>query len=817
MTIVTSNTLTGDRPNDSDLPLRGLRVIDLLDGSAEMCGRVLADLGADVILVEPPEGLVSRQQQPIYQGCSLHFYSHHANKRSVVLALEEGGDKALFLKLLAGSSIVLDDGRLAAAGYSLATLRAKFPALIIMSVTDFGLSGPWQHYRGSNAVLLALSGVLARSGIKGEEPLMPPGELALEAAAIQGVWAVLLGYWQHLHVGTGNTMDFSLFDATAQIIDPSLGVTGSAAAGKSATEMAHFGRPPVGKFYPIFPCRDGHVRICVLNPRQWQGMSTWLGDSHPFADPSYGNMGKRFKAIREINDLIADLFRDQTADVLVSEGQRRGVPIAAVSTPQQVLNNAQFCARGAFVDADIAGQRGKLPSGYFELDGKRIGIRAPAPTIGQHTTEILSGSSQMLPETAGESPNRLPLSGLRVLDLGVIVAGAELGRLFADQGAELIKVESKSFPDGLRQSTDGSVITRSFAQGSRNKKSLGLNLRSSEGIALFEQLIMKSDIVLTNFKPGTLEALGIGYERLADLNPRIVLVESSALGNTGPLAKSMGYGPLVRASSGLTGLWSYPQIDESYSDSTTIFPDHFVARLAAAGVLAALLRRRRTRKGAKIVISQAEAILNTLATPLFRESLCPGALKPQGNRYEFDAPASLFPCLGEDMWCVVEVRSNDDWLALCVVVDRSDLAADIQLQTPAGRLERREELEAIVSGWTSLHSPEDVMQKMQAAGLAAGKMLRINELRDNEQLKSRGFFRQFDQPSLGTLVTENGPAGLSDLPEPTIQAAPIQGQHTHDIARSVLGLTAVEIEKLIADGVLETASDEDMAQFGLAS
>ena len=797
-----------------DLPLQGLRVIDLLDGCAEMCGRVLADLGADVVLVEPPEGLASRQQQAVFENESLHFYSHQANKRSVVLALDTESGRESFLKLLASAAIVIDGGRLQAAGFKLAELRAEFPALIIMSITDFGLTGPWQTYRASNSVLMALSGVLARSGIKGEEPLLPPGELAIEAAAIQGVWAALLAYWQHLHVGTGNLLDMSLFEATAQIIDPGLGVTGSAAAGKSAAEMAHFGRPPVGKLYPIFPCRDGHVRICVLNPRQWQGMSGWLGNDHAFTDPSYGSIGKRFQAIKEINELIAALFCDQSAEKLVAEGQKRGVPIAAVSTPRQVLENAHFEARAAFVDVELAGRRGKMPSGYYEFDGERLGIRKPAPSLGQHTDEVLQESS-VLAETGREPASRAPLSGLRVLDLGVIVAGAELGRLFADQGAELIKVESKSFPDGLRQSADGKLITQSFAQGSRNKKSLGLNLRSDGGIAIFEQLVAESDVVLTNFKPGTLESLGIGYERLVEINPGIVLVESSALGNTGPLAKSMGYGPLVRASSGLTGLWTYPEIAESYSDSTTIFPDHFVGRLAAAGVLAALLRRRRNGRGAKIVISQAEAILNTLATPLLRESLCPGALKPLGNRYEFDAPANLFPCLGEDLWCVLEVRSNADWLALCEAIERPDLAADRQLRTRVGRLERREALEAMVAEWTRLHSPEDVMQKMQAAGVTAGKMLRINELLDNEQLKSRGFFRQFEQPSLGTLLTENGPAGLSDLPEPVIQAAPIQGQHTHEIAGVVLGLTGSEIDKLIADGVLETASDEDMAQAGL--
>ncbi|WP_269617494.1 CaiB/BaiF CoA transferase family protein [Zhongshania sp. BJYM1] len=811
MALEASSRLEVSQGNDSDLPLAGMRVIDLLDGNAEMCGRLMADLGADVILIEPTEGLSSRQQKPVFENESLHFFTHQANKRSVILDLDREDDRENFLRLLSGAALLLDDGRLAACGISHEALRRKFPALIIFSITDFGLTGPWKDYRGTNAVIMALGGVLARSGIKGSDPLLPPGELAVEAAAVQAAWVGLLAYWQHLHVGEGNLLDFSLFEATAQIIDPGLGVTGSAAAGKSAAEIAHFGRPPVGKVYPIFPCRDGHVRICVLNPRQWQGMSNWLGGDHPFTDPSFNSLGKRFKAIKEINELIALLFKDQDADVLVSEGQKRGVPIASVSTPQQVLNNEHFNAREAFINVEVDGKSGKMPSGYFDIDGSRVGVRDPAPRLGQHTREVLAEAVPQLAETGNEPASRRPLDGIRVLDLGVIVAGAELGRLFADQGAELIKVESRSFPDGLRQSADGALITQSFAQGSRNKKSLGLNLRSDEGIALFGQLVENSDVVLSNFKPGTLESLGIGYQRLKALNPGIVLVESSALGNTGPLAKSMGYGPLVRASSGLTGLWCYPDMADSYSDSTTIFPDHFAGRLAATAVLAVLIKRRRTGKGAKIVLSQAEAILNTLATPLLRESLCPNTLRPQGNRYEFDAPANLFPCLGEDLWCMIEVRSTEDWLALCNVIGLSDLAGVPELLTSEGRLARREELEHCVLQWTSMHSPEEVMYRMQAAGLAAGKMLRINELLDNEQLRLRHFFREFNQPSLGRLITENGPVGHSDLPDPEIQPAPIQGQHTREIAELVLGLPVERIEQLIELGALEVATEEDRA------
>ncbi|MDF1691390.1 MAG: CoA transferase [Zhongshania sp.] len=795
------------------LPLTGLRVIDLGDGKAEMCGRLLADLGAEVILVEPPEGMAARHKAPLVAGESLHFASHNANKKSVCLDLTSAQGKAQFLSLIDSADIVIETakpGDMAALGLDAAALRERRPDLVVMSISDFGQTGPYRDYQASNAVQLAMAAVLARSGIAGNQPLLPPGELALETTGVQAAWVVLLGYWQKLQTGTGNSMDFSVLEATAQVVDPGLGVTGSAAAGRSANELAPYGRPPVGFLYPIFPCANGHVRICVLNPRQWQGMCGWLGNEHAFTDPKYGNIGERFKVIKDINALIAALFADQAADDLVIEGQRRGVPIAAVATPTQVLENEHFNARGAFVEFAVGGQLGKMPSGYIEIDGRRIGPRSAAPAAGRDNGLLAAIKPKQAAPVTG-SAGRRPLSGIRVLDLGVIVAGAESGRILADQGAEVIKVENTAFADGLRQtSAPGVAISQSFCQGSRNKKSFGLNLRSPEGIAIFHTLAKDADIVLSNFKPGTMESLGIGYEQLKAINPRIIAVESSALGNTGPLAKSMGYGPLVRAASGLTGLWRYPEIEGSYSDGITIVPDHFAARVSGVAIMAALIRRETTGIGARIAISQAESILNLLATPLLRESLQPGSLKAMGNKIEFSCPGGVFPCAGDDMWCVIDVDNDAAWQRLCGLMQNTTLANDARLSAAEDRLQHRDLVEAAVAEWTAQLDATEVMERLQTVGIKAGKMQRLSDFDENPHLHARKFFRHFEQPGFPTVLqTENGPVSFSDLPEPEIRPAPFQGQHTRELAGSLLGLNAEEIEKLVASGVLEVMKENE--------
>lgn len=808
-------------PSPSDhLPLLGLRVIECSGARLEGCGRMLADLGADVILIEPPSGLAARLEPPLHQGVSLAFEAHHANKRSVVLDLMSSEDRQRFERLLDSADLLIESlppGKLDAMGLGPAALRATRPSLVVLSISDYGQIGPRRDQVATEAVLAATSGCLCRSGLPGLPPLLPPAGLVTESTAVQAVWVALLGLWQRAQTGAcdgvGDWLDFSIHDGASQVLDPPMGATGSASAGKSALDSTPPGRPAAMPLYPIIPCKDGHVRICVLNPRQWQAMSAWLGPDHAFTDPQYGNIGKRMAVASALNARIGELFATFTAKELVVEGQRRGVPIAAVATPDQVLQDEHFNARNAFVPVAIDTEgstvaQGRIPSGYLEIDGQRAGWRRRAPALNQDAAAVFAEwvAASDAPRVAQPEPTlqRRPLQGIRVLDLGVIVAGAEAGRLLADQGAEVIKIENRAFADGGRQSAIGDLMTPSIAQGQRNKQSMGVNLRSAAGRDIFKQLAAKSDVVLSNFKPGTLESLGLGYDVLSAINPRIVMMDSSALGATGPMSRSMGYGPLVRAATGLTALWSYPDLPGSFSDGVTIYPDHLAGRVAAIGVLAALLRRERTGRGGTVSVSQAEIFLNGAATHYLRESLQPGSFKPRGNVSEFRAPESVYPCAGDDQWCVVSVRDDADWQRLLAAIGRPDLAADAGLSTTAGRLTRRADVDACVEAFTRAHSPREVTQRLQAAGVPAGEMLRLSEFRDEAHFQARGVIRTLEHTGLRTpLPTENSPMRSLHIPDPALRPAPYQAEHTREVAARVLGLSTEQIDALIASGDLE--------------
>jgi crotonobetainyl-CoA:carnitine CoA-transferase CaiB-like acyl-CoA transferase len=285
------------------------------------------------------------------------------------------------------------------------------------------------------------------------------------------------------------------------------------------------------------------------------------------------------------------------------------------------------------------------------------------------------------------------------------------------------------------------------------------------------------------------------------------MADSSALGSTGPWSRRMGYGPLVRASTGLTGLWRDTGVEAGFCDGITIYPDHIAARVGAVAVLAALIERRRTGKGGAVSVSQAETILTQLSTGFLRESLEPGSFTAHGNSGEWDAPQGVYPCAGDDEWCVVSVDGDEQWRSLCDVIGRADLLTDPRLAAASGRRAHRELIDAAVTAWTTATPPREAMERLQAAGVPAGMMQRVIEYLDDPQLNARGFLREMRQPSIEhPLHTENAPATFRGVADPELRPAPLAGEHTRLVAAKLLGLAESEVRALIEAGVLEEAT-----------
>jgi crotonobetainyl-CoA:carnitine CoA-transferase CaiB-like acyl-CoA transferase len=818
----------GDRPPttladvdvvDSGGLLASLRVLDLSGDDGDAVTRLLADLGADVLKVEPPGGSPSRTRPPTLRGTSLRFVLHNANKRSTVLDPSQPNDRTRLVELAGSADIVVDSGnpgQATAYGTSCADLADRYPQLVALSVTDFGATGPRSSWRATDPVLYALSGALSRSGPTTGTPVLPPEGIASATAAVQAAWATLIAYYNRLRCGTGDYIDFARFDAVVMALDPTFGAHGQAAAGIRRPDRWR-GRPKNQDAYPIYACKDGHVRICVMSPRQWRGLRRWIGEPQEFQDPKYDVIAARFAAWPQIGKLVERLFAGQTMKELASAGQAHGVPIAAVLSPAQILASDHFQAVGAIADAELVpGVHARVPVGYFAVDGRHSGIRAPTPPAGRDEARWLAGPAATI------SPRHVsrPFDGLRIIDLGVIVAGGELSRLYGDLGAEVIKVESAAYPDGLRQTRVGEAMTESFAWTHRNNLAFGVDLRSAQGKQIFSRLVAEADAVFANFKPGTLAALDFPYETLHALNRRVVLAESSAFGDTGPWSERMGYGPLVRATAGVSKLWTShddqdaqpDQPDQPASgsrhrfyDATTIFPDHVVARITAIGALAALIHSERTGEGARVHVSQTEAVVNQLDARYVTD-----AVRAAGHADLRDDTSvhDVYPCAGDDEWCVISIRTDADWRSATAVFGLPELADDERFATGGARIAHRHELLAQVSAWTRTRPPLQVAEALQSAGIRAGQMNRPPDVLEDPQLRARKLFADMTHPLFDhPLPAETGPAPFRHIPPAPQRPAPLPGQDTREICHKILGMSSEETERLINDGVLFASTD----------
>ncbi|WP_197381579.1 CoA transferase [Mycolicibacterium mengxianglii] len=770
--------------------LASVRVLDLAAGGADIVTRLLADLGADVLKVEPPGGAPGRAALPRLGETSIAFALHNANKRSAILDPASAGDRQRFLDLAADADIVVDSGlpgQVAGYGITCAELAERFPHLVVMAVTDFGTQGPRAGWRANDAVFCALSAALSRSGPATGMPVLPPEGIATATAAVQAAWAALVGYYHRLRSGRGDFIDFSRLEAVVTALDPPFGSHGQAAAAVRGGEKWR-GRPKNQDAYPIIACKDGFVRLVVMAPRQWRGLRAWMGEPEQFQDPKFDTIAERFMAWREIGALLERQFATQTMSELVTAGQAHGVPIAEVQDPLGVLTSEHFEAVHASTVVELSpGVVAPVPVGYYTVDGEHAGFGRPAPSAGADDPRWQASPAPT--READEPAFGLPFAGLRIVDMGIIVAGGELGRLFADLGAEVIKVESAAYPDGLRQARPGDLMSASFAWTHRNKLGLGVDLRSPDGADVFTRLVAGADAVFANFKPGTLAGLGFSYDRLREIKSDIVLAESSAFGDSGPWSIRMGYGPLVRAATGVTRLWTAPPSSDDPSassarhrffDATTVFPDHVVARITAVGALAALIHRDATGSGARVHVSQAEACVSQLDALFVARAVAqtdPDALQPDS------AVHRVYPCAGDDEWCVISVVSDEDRRVIEQLIGTAELHE-----------------------WTAGRSPVEAAEALQAVGIAAAPMARRGDLLDDPQLTARGLYQPMVHPLFDTAMpSEIGVAPFGQIPPAPTRPAPLAGQDTREICQKILGFDDETIEGLISAGVLFTA------------
>lgn len=773
-------------------PLHDLRVLDLADEFGDLTGRLLADLGADVVRVEPPGGAASRSFPPLApDGTSLWFDYRNMNKRGIEIDLLTDSGTAKFLELVACADVLIDNGNLDAEA-----LLEQHPTLIIASVTPFGLTGPYSDFVATDDVVFALSGNLSMSGIPSKPPLFMPGSPGTDTASVAAAYAICVALWQKRRTGLGQQLDISVVEALAQLHTWGISNTSSVinSDGDPTKSNTRAGTSPM---YPTFATSDGAVRCVTMAPKQWFALYEWMGRPEGFEADEWGQIFFRFMNLDVLNPVIAEHFAPLTMVEAAAEAQRRGVVATPMLTPADLLSNEHYVARGTYTDVAVGdAQTASVPSGFLSIDGDRVGPKGPAPTLGDSADIDWPRVRRGL-----QNPDDLqPLAGVRVLDFGHGGVGVECGRMFAEYGADVIKIESRTYPDFIRIVLGGEM-TPSFASSSRSKRGLGVNIKTDEGRQVLLDLAKTAHVVIENNSTGTMDQLGLGFDDFHAANPELVMVSSQLMGGSGPYSHWSGYGPTIQTAGGLSWLWAFDDGEEP-PGTNAIHPDHLAGRVCSLAALASMLGGG----GRHCEVAQVEALINTLGDIVAQESLTPGSATRQGNDSDRGAPWGVFRCDGDgENWAALTVATDKQWLALCELMSRDDLAADAELATAAGRVAQRERCNAAVAEWAATQDRHELMATCQAVRVPATAMLTSIDQLNDPHFTERGFLAKIVQPDhTPPNLTLAGPCFRgSGMPEPVEERAPLIGEHTRQICIDELGMAPETVEKLIADGVLE--------------
>jgi crotonobetainyl-CoA:carnitine CoA-transferase CaiB-like acyl-CoA transferase len=400
------------------------------------------------------------------------------------------------------------------------------------------------------------------------------------------------------------------------------------------------------------------------------------------------------------------------------------------------------------------------------------------------------------------------LDGVRVIDFTWVVAGPQCTQILADFGAEVIRVESPQRPDGARFRLLAEDVDRSSQNHSgfwnnlnRNKRSITLNMRHPDAPAIALQLIAKSDVVVENFASGVLESWGLPWKRMQEANPRLVYLSMTGFGGGGPNEKYVVFGPVIQATSGLHAMTARPGREPAGLGFS--YGDYSAGYLGALAILAALAERDATGQGAMIDFSDVEAAVTLTSAALLDYQVNARPFTAWGNvPYGApDAPAGLYPCLGNDSWCAISIRDDDHWHALVRVAGLDDLGDDRRFDTQHGRAAHRGLLDTRLSEWTRGRDRDDVVALLRGVGVPATAMSATEELLDDEALRSFGYFQSARHPHLGEREFQMG--GIRSARGPDLRrAGPTMGEANEMVYGDILGFSEQQIKTYRNDAVI---------------
>ncbi|MEE9279102.1 MAG: CoA transferase [Myxococcota bacterium] len=807
------------------------RVLDLTDERGLLCGQILADLGADVIQVEPPGGSSARRRGPFAKGeehpeRSLHWWAFCRNKRSVVLDLDDEDGRAAFRGLVRAADFLIESepSAMERRGLGVDALAALNPALVHVSITAFGREGPKAEYAATDLVVQASAGSLILNGDPDRAPLRTAGVSAWSYAGAEAAGAALIAHRERLRSGRGQHVDVSAQQASnlaagftllsSQIGYPTSHRSGSAmsvggfrvpviwqAADGFVSLTLGFGGPPEPFLRRLFQWM--HEEGCLDAESRDRDWASYLRELVSGAAPR-----DDFDALI---DAISSFLRSRTKQQLLEGAAGRSLLMVPVATLDDVLASPQLAARDYWRDLehDAVGSV-RHPGPFASFSATPIRYRCRAPRIGEHTDEVLAESAappRTMARTKSAVADALPLAGLKVLDFMWVMAGPYATRVLADYGATVIKLESAErldlvrvlppFYGGERVGVESSA---SFACINAGKRSLELDLGKPEARELVHDLVRWADVVTESFSPRAMKGWRLDYESLRRVKPDLVMLSTCLFGQSGPLSRMAGYGTMGAALGGMVQPTGWP--DRPPTGPFGPYTDWIAPRFTVPALLAALDHRERTGEGQYIDQSQVESSLHLLAPALLDCAVNGHALDRAANADPQLAPHGVYPCSGDDEWVAIAARDEVDWASLCRLLGRPELADDARYRTLDARRSHADELDHELAEWTRARSALEVEEQLQAAGVPAHAVVHAGIAAEDPQLRSRGHFLEALHSEHGPVLVESTRWRLSRTPARVERASPTLGQDSEFVLKELVGYSDERIAALRAAGAL---------------
>lgn len=800
--------------------LSNVRVVELAEGvSGSYCGKVFADLGADVVKVEKPGGDPLRHDPRTpaaprgghRAGAFLHL---NTNKRSIVAGADS---RAMLESLIDRADLVIEgsgSGNLAEHGLSWDQVHESNPGLSVVHISGFGMTGPYAGYEWSDLVVQAMSSFVYPQ--VGEAPIKLPGNLAISMVGQMAALGALGAVMAAQEGGSGSLVDCAALEALSTQPMKASYILGYHY--RDCEELPSMDDEPT-TLIPIgvFPCGDGHVAM-MSTPQQLGEMLEVLDDDALRAAFARPDAFERADTKEAVDAALYPWLLSHTRAEITEAAQSAGWPLAGVNLPHEVLEADHLHQRGFWVhtddpvvgSVDVPGPAARFGEGGWAL-------RRVAPQLGEHDAEVAREVESVPARPVATRPApRPPLEGVRIVDLTTVWSGPYATMLLADLGAEVIRVENPFvLPPTTKGYTARPVIADLGLLGSmygpmapgredrpwnrhamnnslcRNKRSVAIDTGREEGRELVMQLVERSDVFIENFKLSGLDHIGLRVSELRARNPELVVVRMPPAGTSGEWSGYAGFGAQFDGLSGLAWLMGHPGSDPVTTPATT-YMDAASGPAAAFATMAALRYRDATGRGQVVDLSQVENVISHLGDVFVNLQLGvePGRI---GNRDPLAAPQGLYPCKEAGTYIAVTVRTDEQFRALAEILGSPELADDPRLGDNLGRFEHQDELDAAIRNWSSEQEPYGAFAQLQSRGIAAGPMLDNAGFENEPQLVAREWMQPLESLDVGTHL-HPGPA-FRGVPQVWERGSPVLGQDNEYVYKEILGVSDAEYER----------------------